>query len=76
MMGKYETQPKTLVEETKKLERALEQDKIDLRIFLETIRKCTGIKALTPALVNRLIRRIEFHKSEKVDGRKRVKLDI
>ena len=79
MMGKYETQQKTLVEETKKLERALEQaeqDKVDLRVFLETIRKCTDIKDLTPALVNRLIQRIEVHKSEKVDGRKRVKLDI
>ena len=41
MMGKYETQQKTLVEATKKLERALEQaeqDKVDLRVFLETIR--------------------------------------
>ena len=79
MMGKYETQQKTLVEETKKLERALEQaeqDKVDLRVFLETIRKCTDIKELTPALINRLIQRIEVHKSEKVDGRKRVKLDV
>ena len=79
MMGKYETQQKTLVEETKKLERALgqaEQDKVDLRVFLETIRKCTDIEELTPALVNRLIQRIEVHKSEKVDGRKRVKLDV
>ena len=79
MMGKYEAQQKTLIEETAKLERALEQaeqDKVDLRVFLETIRKCTDIKELTPALVNRLIQRIEVHKSEKVDGRKRVKLDI
>ena len=79
MMGKYEAQQKTLVEETKKLERALEQaeqDKVDLRVFLETIRKCTDIKELTPALINRLIQRIEVHKSEKVDGRKCVKLDV
>ena len=79
MMGKYETQQKTLVEETKKLERALEQaeqDKVDLRVFLETIRRCTDIKELTPEIVNRLIQRIEVHKSEKVDGRKRVKLDV
>ena len=79
MMGKYETQQKTLVEETKKLERTLEQaeqDKVDLRVFLETIRKCTDIKELTPTLINRLIQRIEVHKSEKVDGRKRVKLDV
>ena len=53
-----------------------EQDKVDLRVFLETIRKCTDIKELTPALVNRLIQRIEVHKSEKVNGRKQVKLDI
>lgn len=64
MMGKYETRQNTLVEETKKLESALEQDKVDLRVFLETIRKCTDIKELTPALVNRLIHRIEVHKSE------------
>lgn len=41
MKGKYETQQKTLVEETKKFERALEQaeqDKVDLRVFLEIIR--------------------------------------
>ena len=79
MMGKYETRQNTLVEETKKLERALEQaeqDKVDLRVFLETIRKCTDIKELTPALVNRLIQRIEVQKSENVDGRKRVKLDV
>ena len=79
MMGKYETQQKTLIEENKKLERALEQaeqDKVDLRVFLETIRKCTDIKELTPALVNRLIQRIEVHKSERVNGRKQVKLDI
>ena len=79
MIGKYETQQKTLIEETAKLERALEQaeqDKVDLRVFLETIRKCTDIKELTPALINRLIQRIEVHKSEKVDGRKRVKLDV
>ncbi len=47
-----------------------------LCIFLEIIRKCTDIKALTPEIVNRLIRRIEVHNSEKVDGKKRVKLDV
>ena len=79
MMGKYETEQKSLIEAVAKAEHSLkvfEQDKVDLRIFLETIRKCTDIKELTPALVNRLIQRIEVHKSEKVDGRKRVKLDI
>ena len=50
--------------------------KVDLRIFLETIRECTDIKELNPEIVNRLIKRIEVHKSAKVDGRKRVKLDV
>ena len=49
---------------------------MDLRIFLETIRKCTDIKELTPEIVNRLIKRIGVHKSEKIDGRKCVKLDV
>ncbi len=79
MMGKYEAEQKALVEAVAKAEYSLkvfEQDKVDLRIFLETIRKCTDINELTPEIVNRLIRRIEVHNSEKVDGRKRVKLDV
>ena len=79
MMGKYEAEQKALIEAVAKAEHSLkvfEQDKVDLRIFLETIRKCTDIKELTPEIVNRLIKRIEVHNSEKVDGRKRVKLDV
>ena len=79
MMGKYEAEQKTLVEAVAKAEHALklfEQDKVDLRVFLETIRKCTDINELTPEIVNRLIKRIEVHNSEKIDGRKRVKLDV
>ena len=79
MMGKYEAEQKTLIEAVSRAEHSLkvfEQGKVDLRIFLETIRKCTDIKELTPEIVNRLIRRIEVHNSEKVDGRKRVKLDV
>ena len=79
MMGKYEAEQKALIEAVAKAENSLkvfEQDKVDLRIFLETIRKCTDIEELTPEIVNRLIRRIEVHNSEKVDGRKRVKLDV
>ena len=79
MMGKYEAEQKALIEAVAKAENSLkvfEQDKVDLRIFLETIRKCTDIEELTPEIVNRLIKRIEVHNSEKVDGRKRVKLDV
>ena len=79
MMTSYEAEQNQLVTETAKAEESLktmEQDKVDLRAFLETIRQCTDIKELTPAIVNRLIRRIEVHNSEKVDGRKQVRLDV
>ena len=79
MMASYEAEQNQLVAETAKTEDALktmEQDKVDLRAFLETIRQCTDIKELTPAIVNRLIRRIEVHNSEKIDGRKQVRLDV
>ena len=68
MMGKYETQQKTLVEETKKLDRALEQaeqDKVDLRVFLETIRKCTDIKELLPHLSTDLFSALRFTRAKK-----------
>ena len=79
MMASYEAEQNQLVTETAKAEESLktmEQDKVDLRAFLEAIRQCTDIKELTPAIVNRLIRRIEVHNSEKVDGRKQVRLDV
>ncbi len=79
MMANYEAEQNQLIESTAKAEQALktlEQDKVDLRIFLETIRQCTEITELTPAIVNRLIQRIEVHKSEKIDGHKRVRLDV
>ena len=79
MMASYEAEQNQLVAETAKAEESLktmEQDKVDLRAFLEAIRQCTDIKELTPAIVNRLIRRIEVHNSEKIDGRKQVRLDV
>ena len=79
MMSKYEAEQKTLIESVAKSEHSLqafEQDKVDLLIFLETIRKCTDIEELTPEIVNRLIRRIEVHNSEKVNVRKCVKIDV
>ena len=78
-MSNYESEQTQLIEETAKAEQTLkmiEQDKVDLRAFLETIRQCTEITELTPAIVNRLIQRIEVHKSEKIDGRKQVRLDV
>ncbi len=53
-----------------------EQDNIDLKHFLKTIRACTDLKELTPEIVNTLIKRINVHNAEKVDGCKKVKIDI
>ncbi|MBQ7986263.1 MAG: DUF4368 domain-containing protein, partial [Clostridia bacterium] len=43
---------------------------------LREIRKCTDIKELTPIIVNTLIKRIEIHNPEIIDGQKKVKVDI
>lgn len=53
-----------------------EQEKVDLRVFLKSIRKCTDIQELTPEIVNTLIKRIDIHNPERIDGCKRVKVDI
>ncbi len=54
-----------------------EQEKIDLKVFLEAIRECTDLKELTPTVVNTLIKRIEVHNSAKgEDGLKHVPIDI
>ena len=55
---------------------AAEQDNVDLKHFLKAIRACTDLKELTPEIVNTLIKRINVHNAEKVDGRKKVKIDI
>lgn len=34
------------------------------------------MKTLTPEVVNKIIKRIEIHNSEKVNGHKQVKVDI
>ena len=44
--------------------------------FWEGGRQCTDLKELTPSIVNTLIKRIEVHNSIKVDGVKRVPIDI
>ena len=54
-----------------------EQEKVDLKAFLDTIRKCTDLKELTLTIVNTLIKRIDVHNSVKDDdGVKHVPIDI
>ena len=80
MSAGYEAEQKELlatVESDEQTVHEMEQEKIDLRSFLEAMRECTDVKELTPTLVNKLIRRIEIHDST-VDenGVKHVPVDI
>ena len=68
MSTNYEQEQKELlaaVEHDEQKVRDAEQEKINLNIFLETIRECTDLKELTPTLVNTLIKRIDVHNSTK-----------
>lgn len=79
MSANYETEQKSLIKdisETEKLITDSELNKVDLNIFLREIRKCTDIKELTAIIVNTLIKRIEIHTPEIIDGQKKVKVDI
>ena len=53
-----------------------EQQRIDTRLLIKTLREMTDIKQLTPTLVNSIIQRIEVHNNDKYDGHCHVKVDI
>ena len=61
MMASYEKEQKTLTEEVEQSQKTLsesEQQTVDLRLLLRTLRDLTDVKELTPTLVNSLIQRI------------------
>ena len=79
MSANFEAEQKELREALTEIEQSIvtaETEKVDMKRFLETIRECTDLKELTPAVVNTLIKRIEVHNSVMVDGVKRVPIDI
>ena len=65
----------TVAEGREKLENT-EQQSVDMRLLIKTLRETTDVKELTPTLVNSLIRRIEVHNNDKYDGHCHVKVDI
>ena len=79
LMREYETEQKELTvivaEGRKKLEET-EQQKIDVRHLIKTLREMTDINELTPTLLNSLIQRIDVHNNDKYDGHCHVKVDI
>lgn len=79
MLQNYEKEQKALAQEVAENRQTLqnaEQQVVDLRLVLRTLRKMTDIQELTPTLVNSLIERIEVHKSDKSSGHYQVKVDI
>ena len=79
MTADYEAEQKELKEDIEKKTKLLEsseQKKVDMRMLLKGLRAFSECKTLTPEILNMLIERIEVHKSEKIDGKKRVKVDV
>lgn len=79
MLQNYEDEQKMLMQEVAANQQTLqkaEQQVVDLRLVLRTLREMTDIKELTPTLVNSLIERIEVHNNDKYDGHCHVKVDI
>lgn len=79
MLKKYEQEQKTLTTEVAESQETLqtaEQQTVDLRLVLRTLREMTDVKELTPTLVNSLIERIEVHNNDKYDGHCHVKVDV
>ena len=79
MTADYEAEQKELKEDIEKKTKLLEsseQKKVDMRMLLKGLRAFSECRTLTPEILNMLIERIEVHKSEKIDGKKRVKVDV
>jgi len=73
---KEQKEPITEVAESQRIWEKAEQQVVDLRLLLRTLREMTDVKELTPTLVNSLIERIEVHNNDKSSGHCYVKVDI
>ena len=74
MAAKYEKEQVELLQSvsTKEKELAeLERKSVDIRLLLAGLREYSSMETLTPEVVNKIIRRIEVHNSEIVNGHKR-----
>ena len=71
MSRRYEEEQKELSEKIKKLRSEIEKQSsraTSTDMFVSIVRKYTRARKLTPRMLNELIRRIEVHQSEKVNG--------
>ena len=79
MATKYEKEQAELLQSvsTKEKELAeLERESVDIRLLLAGLREYFSMETLTPEVVNKIIKRMEVHNSEMVNGHKRVCIDI
>ena len=79
MAAKYEKEQAELLQSvsTKEKELAeLERESVDIRLLLAGLREYFSMETLTPEVVNKIIKLIEVHNSEMVNGHKRVCIDI
>ena len=79
MAAKYEKEQAELLQSvsTKEKELAeLERESVDIRLLLAGLREYFSMETLTPEVVNKIIKRMEVHNSEMVNGHKRVCIDI
>lgn len=79
MAPMYENEQRELIETISKSEQELEkaeQQNIDMRLLLKTLREITDFREHTPTIVNSLIQRIEVHNNDEYDGHCHVKVDI
>ena len=79
MAAKYEKEQAELLQSvsTKEKELAeLERESVDIRLLLAGLREYSSMETLTLEVINKIIKRIEVHNSETVNGHKRVGVDI
>lgn len=79
MAAKYEAEQAELLQSVVVWEKEvteLERETVDVRLLLTGLREYSSMETLTPEVVNKIIKRIEIHNSELVDGHKQVKVDI
>lgn len=79
MAAKYEAEQAELLQSVVVWEKEvteLERETVDVRLLLTGLREYSSMETLTPEVVNKIIKRIEIHNSELVNGHKQVKVDI
>ena len=79
MASEYDIEQKQLIELVARSEIELDKAKqvqVDMKMLSQGLREFTDMHELTPAIVNKLIQRIEIHKNEKKHSHNNVKVDI